>query len=60
MSGMDMMKEIHDLGISIKVVVISAHGTIETAVKFMKAGALDFIEKPFSPNEIRQLVAKYI
>lgn len=59
MSGMDLIKQLRDLSIEARIVVISAHGTIETAVGFLKEGALDFIEKPFSPDEIRHVVAKY-
>jgi len=59
MSGLDVMEKLAELGINARVVVISAHGTIDLAVKALKAQALDFIEKPFSPEEIRKIVAKY-
>ena len=39
-----------------RVVIITAHGTIDTAIEAMKLGAVDFIQKPFAPNEIRSLV----
>ena len=60
MSGSELIGQLAELGISVKTVVISAHGTIDSAVKLLKAGALDFLEKPFSPKEIRQVVAKYL
>lgn len=60
MSGMELMEQMKEMDIKVKTIVISAHGTIDTAVKLLKAGALDFIEKPFSPDEIRQIVAKYL
>ncbi len=60
MSGLDLIEKLSEMDIPAKIVVISAHGTIDTAVKCLKAGALDFIEKPFSPDEIRSCVAKYI
>jgi DNA-binding NtrC family response regulator len=59
-SGTEMMDKLTELGVSVKIVVISAHGTIELAVKTLKGGALDFVEKPFSPEEIRQIVSKYV
>jgi len=60
MSGLDLIEKLSEMDIPTKIIVISAHGTIDTAVKCLKAGALDFIEKPFSPDEIRSCVAKYI
>jgi DNA-binding response OmpR family regulator len=38
--------------------MITAYGTIESAVEAMKLGAVDFIQKPFSPEEIRELVSR--
>ena len=38
-----------------RVVVITAHGTIDNAVEAMKLGAADFVQKPFTPEEIREL-----
>jgi len=40
------------------VVMITAHGTIESAVSCMKAGAFDYVIKPFSPSEIEMTVKK--
>lgn len=60
MSGIELIEKLSEMEIKAKIVVISAHGTVDTAVKCLKAGALDFIEKPFSPDEIRSCVAKYI
>jgi DNA-binding NtrC family response regulator len=60
MSGGELLEQMRELGISVMTVVISAHGSIEVAVSLLKAGALDFIEKPFSPDEIRAIVSKYI
>lgn len=60
MDGVELLEQIRESGIAVKTIIISAHGTIDIAVKLLKAGALDFIEKPFSPDEIRQKVAKYL
>jgi nitrogen regulation protein NR(I) len=40
------------------VVLITAHGTIDTAVEALKSGAFDFVTKPFDKDEVRQIVAK--
>jgi DNA-binding response OmpR family regulator len=42
------------------VIIITAHGTIETAVEAMKLGAVDFIQKPFSPVEIREVATQVL
>jgi DNA-binding response OmpR family regulator len=55
MDGMDVLRRIKDDWPTVRVVIITAHGTIESAVEAMKLGAVDFVQKPFSPGEIRDL-----
>ncbi|MEW5910583.1 MAG: response regulator [Thermodesulfobacteriota bacterium] len=55
MDGMEVLRRIKTEEPKIRVIIITAHGTIESAVEAMKLGAVDFIQKPFSPNEIRDL-----
>jgi DNA-binding NtrC family response regulator len=59
-SGLDVIHKMKELNLNSKIIIISAHGTIESAVESMKLGASDFIEKPFTPDDIRQLVLKHI
>lgn len=54
MDGMDVLRRIKEDWPKIRVIIITAHGTIESAVEAMKLGAVDFIQKPFSPGEIRK------
>lgn len=54
--GIEVLKRLSEKDIFIPVVIITAHGTIDKAVEAMKLGAVDFIQKPFSPNEIREIV----
>jgi two-component system response regulator AtoC len=42
------------------VIMITAHGTIDTAVEALKAGAFDYITKPFERDELRQVIAKAV
>lgn len=58
MDGMDVLRWISENRPDIRVIIITAHGTIDSAVEAMKHGAVDFIQKPFSPNEIRELVCR--
>lgn len=55
MDGMEVLHRIKEDWPKTRVVIITAHGTIESAVEAMKLGAVDFIQKPFSPAEIREL-----
>jgi DNA-binding NtrC family response regulator len=60
MDGMDVLKQIVEQRPETHVIVVTAHGTVDTAVEAMKIGAVDFIQKPFAPQEIRSLVAQVL
>jgi two-component system nitrogen regulation response regulator NtrX len=50
--GLETLKRIRELYPGVQVIMISGHGTIETAVKATKLGAYDFIEKPLSLEKV--------
>lgn len=50
--GIEVLAELHPLFPDLPIVMISGHGTIETAVEAIKKGAFDFIEKPLDLNRI--------
>lgn len=50
--GLSVLHEIKTLYVQIPVIIISGHGTIETAVKATRIGAFDFIEKPLSIERV--------
>ena len=56
MGGLALQQELAVRGASIPIVFITAHGDIPLAVRACKAGALDFIEKPFSDAQLLELV----
>jgi DNA-binding NtrC family response regulator len=58
MNGLDVLKEIRKSNRDLPVVMITAYGTIERAVESMKAGADDFITKPFDPDHLALVVTK--
>jgi DNA-binding response OmpR family regulator len=60
MDGMDVLRKIRETRPRTRVIIITAHGTIESAVDAMKLGAVDFIQKPFSPDEIRTLARRVL
>lgn len=47
MDGLQVQKELHARGIALPVIVMTGHGDVQVAVEAMKAGAVDFVEKPF-------------
>jgi len=57
-TGIELMQQILELHPHTAVIVITAHGTVETAVDAMRAGAFDFVLKPLDLGLIRQQVRK--
>ncbi|HEX7665373.1 MAG TPA: response regulator, partial [Polyangiaceae bacterium] len=58
--GMDVLRVIKDAQPMTEVIVMTAYGTIESAVQAMRLGAFDYIQKPFSEQELTVKVAKAI
>ena len=52
LSGLDLQDELVAAGRTLPIIFISAHGTIPLTVRAMKAGAVDFIEKPFEDQTL--------
>jgi two-component system response regulator PilR (NtrC family) len=57
-SGLDILTAARQRSAQTEVIVMTAHGALETAVEAMRRGAYDFITKPFSNAELRALVDK--
>ena len=60
MNGLDVLRELRNKGNDTPVVLITAYGSVERAVEVMKAGAYDFITRPFDPDHIELVVRKAI
>ena len=58
MDGIEVLKTLKTYSPGVEVLIMSGHGTIDTAVKATKLGAQDFIEKPFSLDRITESVQK--
>lgn len=56
MDGLDLLEKIRQRGIGTPVVIITAYGDVPHAVKAMKLGAIDFLQKPLTPETLRQIV----
>jgi DNA-binding NtrC family response regulator len=57
-SGIDVLQRIRDTSADIAVIMITAEGTVETAVQAMKLGAYDYISKPFNLSEMQVIIEK--
>jgi two-component system response regulator PilR (NtrC family) len=57
-NGMDLLSLVKQRTARTEVIVMTAHGAVETAIEAMKRGAYDFVAKPFATNELRALVQK--
>ena len=58
MSGLELLDQVRRIAPETTVILITAHGTTETAVEAMKHGAYDYLTKPFKVDEIRLVVEK--
>lgn len=57
-TGMEVLKELRENENKSNVIMMTAYGTIKEAVTAIKLNAIDFISKPFTPDQIKALVAK--
>lgn len=60
MDGIEVLQKAMAQQPSLKVVMISAHGSLDNAVEAMKLGAVDYLQKPFTPGELRELVNRVL
>ncbi|MCP5064026.1 MAG: response regulator [Ignavibacteriae bacterium] len=58
MSGVDVAKGVKHLRPDIDVIIITGYATVETAVEVMKFGAMDYVEKPFTEDELLAFTRK--
>src|SRR6188768_780194 len=52
MSGLDLLRQLQRMAVRLPVIVVTGHGDIQLAVEAMKAGAADFLEKPFDDQRV--------
>ena len=60
MDGMTLLRHLNREHPSLPVVILTAHGSVDTAVEAVKAGAFDFLEKPFDKEQIDQVLSKAV
>lgn len=57
-SGIDVLSRIREINSQIPVIMITAHGSVDSAISAMKLGAYDYIQKPFEPEEIEFVIER--
>jgi len=60
MDGLDLLAVMRERGLDTPTVIITAYGDVPHAVKAMKLGAIDFLQKPLTPEQLRALVTEVI
>ncbi len=60
MSGLDLQDELTSAGLSMPIIFITGHGNVPMSVKAVKAGAVDFIEKPFDDQTLLNAINEAI
>ena len=58
LGGMDLLRQLKEEYADIEVIMMTAFSTIEDAVEAMRLGAVDFVPKPFTPDELTAVVSK--
>jgi RNA polymerase sigma factor (sigma-70 family) len=58
LSGLDLQRELADSGIRIPIIFITGHGDIPMSVRAMKAGAVEFLTKPFRDQDLLDAIAQ--
>ncbi|VEN74353.1 Transcriptional regulatory protein ZraR [Candidatus Desulfarcum epimagneticum] len=59
-SGLDVLRHIKESDLDTAVIMITAYGSVSTAINAMKNGACDYLLKPFDPNELGIVIEKII
>ncbi len=60
LGGLDLVRQLHETQPRLPVVLMTAHGTIETAIEATKLGAYDYLQKPFEMEELLALLHKAV
>ncbi|KJS36361.1 MAG: response regulator FixJ [Hyphomonas sp. BRH_c22] len=58
MDGLEVQERLNELGLAFPVIVLTGHGDVEVAVKAMKAGAIDFVEKPYEKQTLVDAIVR--
>jgi DNA-binding response OmpR family regulator len=57
LDGLATLRRLRQIGDDTSVIIVTAHGTVPTAVEAMKLGAIDLLSKPLTPGDLRRVVS---
>lgn len=60
MDGLEVQQQLNERGITMPVIVLTGHGDVGTAVKAMRLGAVDFLEKPFDTEALKDAIERAV
>ncbi len=60
MDGIELMKKAREIVPTLSTVIITAHGTIQTAITAIREGAHDYVEKPFCPEKVELIIKNLV
>ncbi|GAB6138262.1 sigma-54-dependent transcriptional regulator [Halanaerobaculum tunisiense] len=60
MDGLEVLRQVKQVDKEASVIMITGFSSVETAVETMKLGAIDYLRKPFTPDEIKDIVSEVI
>jgi two-component system response regulator FixJ len=58
MDGLELVRRLKELGVALPIIVMTGHGDVPLAVEAMKAGVMDFLEKPFDDEAMLAAIRK--
>ena len=60
MDGLELLTKMREVGITVPVMIVTAYSDVPHAVQAMKLGAIDFLQKPLRPDDLRRIVAEIV
>ena len=60
MDGLELLAKMRESGIRVPAMIVTAYSDVPNAVKAMKLGAIDFLQKPLRPEDLRSIVAEIL
>ena len=60
MDGLELLGKMREMDITVPAMIVTAYSDVPHAVKAMKLGAIDFLQKPLRPEDLRRIVAEIV